>query len=161
MRQHLRVGLANYQGFSPELNDWTFTAPYSPIVHRWDKLNALAEETTEPASKLAIDQLMTFLRPILAPSIDSLISTKKTGKVEFNNIWQIFPPSEKVVTSFFGIEAVASVLSYRFVEPSMAPPYWQVEFEYVDWNGEFCGYARAKSVIKMFEGYKFVTSLAM
>lgn len=161
MRKHLRVGLANYQDFDLDLKDWTFTAPYSPIVHRWDKLIALREEATGTKSKRAIEQLMTFLRPILAPSIDSLIQTKKTGKVEFNNIWQIFPPGELVATSFFGVEAVARILRYELIRPSGEPPYWQVDFEFVDWNGERCGYSSAKARIKFFEGFKFVTSLAV
>lgn len=162
MRKHLRVALANYQDFDLELKNWTFTGPYSPIVHRWDKLNALREETTEPSSKQAIEQLMTFLRPILAPSIDSLIQTKKTGKVEFNNIWQIFPPGELVATSFFGVEAVARILRHELIRPPRGePPYWQVDFEYADWNGERCGYASSKAKVKFFDGFKFVTSLAV
>lgn len=161
MRKHLRVGLADYQDFDLELKEWTFTAPYSPIVHRWDKLNTLREETTEPESKRAIEQLMTFLRPILAPSIDSLIQTKKTGKVKFNDVWQIFPPGELVVTSFFAVEAIARIVRYELVRPCDEPPYWQVDFEYVDWNGEHCGYASTKARVRFFEGFKFVTSLAV
>lgn len=161
MRKHLRVGLANYQDFDLELKNWTFTAPYSPIVHRWDQLHAQCEATAEPKSKSAFKQLMTFLRPILAPSIDSLIETKKTGKVEFNNIWQIFPPGELVVTSFFGVEAVARILRYELVQPCREPPYWQVDFEYLDWNGERCGYSSAKTKIRYFSGFKFVTGLGV
>lgn len=161
MRSHLRVALAKYQDFDLELKNWTFTAPYSPIVHRWDRLNILRDEATDPKSQRALEQLLTFLRPILAPSIDSLVQTKKTGKVEFHNIWQIFPPGELVVTSFFGIEAVARVLRYELVKPCREPPYWQIDFEYLDWNGERCGYTAAKTRIKFFNGYKFVTGLGV
>lgn len=161
MRAHLRLALAKYQDFDLELNNWTFTAPYSPIVHRWDRLNAQCDNATDPTSKRAIEQLMAFLRPILAPSIDSLVQTKKTGKVEFDNIWQIFPPGELVVTSFFGVEAVTRILRYELIEPCREPPYWQIDFEYLDWNGERCGYTSAKTRIKAFRGYKFVTNLAV
>lgn len=159
MRNHLRVALANYQDFDLELKNWTFMEPFSPIVHRWDRLNALCKETTEENSKRAIDQLMKFLGPILAPSIGSLIQTKSTGKVNFRNVWQIFPPGELAVTSFFGTQAVTRILRYELIEPQFDPPFWQVEFEYLDWNGECCGYTSAKTKIKCFDGMKFVTSL--
>lgn len=161
MRNHLRVALAKYQDFDLELKDWTFTEPFSPIVHRWDRLNALREKTTEVNSKRAIDQLMSFLEPILAPSIGSLIQTKATGKVNFDNVWQIFPPGELAVTSFFGIQAVTRILRYELIRPDYELPYWQVEFEYLDWNGERCGYTSAKTKIKYFDGMKFVTSLGV
>lgn len=159
MRNHLRVALAKYQDFDLELKNWTFKEPFSPIVHRWDRLNALCEKTTEVKSKRAIDQLMKFLGPILAPSIGSLIQTKATGKVDFDNVWQIFPPGELAVTSFFGIQAVTRILRYELIRPRCDPPFWQVEFEYLDWNGERCGYTSAKAKIKYFDGMKFVTSL--
>ncbi|KAG8159225.1 hypothetical protein KVR01_010886 [Diaporthe batatas] len=161
MRNHLRVALANYQDFDLELKNWTFKEPFSPIVHRWDRLNTLRENTTEDKSKKAIDQLMNFLGPILAPSIGSLLQTKATGKVDFENVWQIFPPGELAVTSFFGIQAVTRILRYELIRPRCDPPYWQVEFEYLDWNGERCGYTSAKSKIRYFDGMKFVTSLGV
>lgn len=161
MRRHLKVALANYHGFDLELKGWTFQQPFSPIVHRWDRLNALCEETEDHQSKQALEQLMGFLRPVLAPSIDSLVQTRKTGKVDFENLWQIFPPGELAVTSFFGVEAVTRLLRYELIQPCGEPPFWQVDFEYVDWNGERCGYESAKTRIKYFSGLKFVTSLGM
>ena len=161
MRAHLQVALAKYQDFDLELENWTFTEPYKPIVHRWDRLNALCNTTTEPQGKQAIDQLMEFLRPIVAPSVDSLAQTRKSGKVCFNDVWQIFPPGELAVTSFFGVPAVCRVLQYEKHEPRGLPPSWIVTLEYLDWNGEHCGYTTTKTKITYFKGFRFVASLSV
>lgn len=161
MRSHLKVALANYSDFDLELKNWTFQGPYSPIVHRWDRLNAQYKETTEPESKEALGNLLEFLRPILVSSVDSLIQTKETGKVSFENLWQIFPPGELAVTSFFGIQAVSRLLRYELVQPNNQLPWWNVEYEYVDWNGQYCGYEKAKTKIRYFTGLKFVDTLGV
>ena len=159
MRAHLEVALAKYQDFDLELENWTFKPPFKPIVHRWDRLNALCEETTEASSKEAIDQMMEFLRPILASSVDALARTKRTGKVVFDDVWQIFPPGEFAVTIFYGVEAVCRVTKYEKVEPHRQPPYWVISLEYVDWNGECCGYTSTKVTIEYFGGLRHVVSL--
>lgn len=161
MRSHLKVALANYSDFDLELKNWTFQEPYSPIVHRWDRLNAQYEKTTEPKSKKALADLLEFLRPILVSSVDSLIQTKETGKVSFQNLWQIFPPGELAVTSFFGIQTVSRLLRYELVTPCDQPPWWNVEYEYVDWNGQYCGYEKSKTKVRYFKGLKFVDTLGV
>lgn len=158
MRAHLKVALASYQDFDLELENWTFRKPYEPIVHRWDRLLALCEETVDEESNAAIGNMMAFLRPILAPSVNSLAETRNSGKVTFDNVWQIFPPGELAVTTFFSSEVVCRVLKYEKLQAN-GSWYWSVTMEYVDWNGEKCGYDTTRTIIKSFEGYRFVTSL--
>ena len=159
MRAHLKVALAKYQDLDLELENWAFKSPFKPIVHRWDRLNVLCEETTEASSKEAIDQMMEFLRPILASSVDALARTKRTGKVVFDDVWQIFPPGEFAVTIFYGVEAVCRVTKYEKVEPCGQHPHWVISLEYVDWNGECCGYTSTKVTIGYFGGLRHVVSL--
>lgn len=158
MRAHLQVALADYPDFDLDLEDWTFRAPFEPLVHRWDRLNALCEETADPQGKEAIQQLMDFLRPILAPSIKAVAQTRDSGKISFNDVWQIFPPNQLVVTAFFGVDTICRVVKYKHEDICGRPPYWIVTLEYVDWNGETCGYATTTATIKSFKGARFVTS---
>lgn len=163
MQSILQEALHKYQDFDPELESWTFRAPYSPIVHRWDKLNEILEKDfleSEEKTAAAIKYLMAFLRPILAPSIEALAKTKETGKVLFEDVWQIYPPGEVAMTSFYGIEAAARVVQYEKKRNVQGLPSWEVELEYVDWNGDHCGFATTTVNIDFFPGYKFVTSLA-
>lgn len=163
MQSILREALHKYQDFDPELESWTFRAPYSPIVHRWDKLNEILEKDhpeSEEKTAAAIKDLMAFLRPILAPSVEALAKTKETGKVLFEDVWQIYPPGEIVVTSFYGIEAAARVVKYGKKGRNQGLSTCEVELEYVDWDGDRCGFATTTVNIGFFPGYKFVTSLA-
>lgn len=160
IRLMLRQALNKYQDFDPELENWTFRAPYSPIVHRWSKLNDLCETSVSLEEKTAINSLMAFLRPILAPSIEALSKTKETGKVLFDDVWQIYPPGEVAMTAFYGTEAAARVVRYEKKRTRQGLPSWEVELEYIDWNGDHCGFATTTVNIGFFSGYKFVTGLA-
>jgi hypothetical protein len=156
MKAHLENSLADYQDLDLGLINWTFKPPFQAIVHRWDHLNTIAELTTDPTHREAVEQLMAFLRPMLAPSVDALLRTKETGKISFDDLWQIFPPGEVAITSFFGVEAACRVAKYERVA---FPPHWAITANYVDWNGESCGVQTTTVKIEHYGGLCRVTSL--
>jgi hypothetical protein len=159
MRTLLEIALGQYQDLDLALEKWTFRPPFSPIVHRWDRLRSLGEVQSDAPAPEALTQLMDFLNPIVAPQVDALSKTKETGTILFKDLWQIFAPHEFAMTSFYGVEAVCRITKYQLVEPAMGPDYWEIGLEYVDWNGHRCGYAATKVVIKEFGGYRRVVSL--
>ena len=157
MQKLLNKALANYHDLDMALEEWTFKPPYRALVHRWDVLKDL-QAVAEGEEKAAADPLVEFLTPILAPSVESLFQTKLTGKVSFENVWQIFQPGEHVMTKFYGTEVVCRVLKYERIQTNCAL-YWQITFEYVDWNGQSCGYATTSTKIGYFGGFRRVTAL--
>ncbi|OCL09532.1 P-loop containing nucleoside triphosphate hydrolase protein [Glonium stellatum] len=154
----LTKALEKYQDLDMELENWMFEPPYRPIVHRWDRLKELQANATDPTSKQAADTLMEFLAPILASSVDALSQTRRTGKVSFEAVWQIFPPGELVMTKFYGVETICRVIKYERQEINMVP-LWVITTEYLDWTGESCGYATTKTTIRCFQGFRRVTAL--
>ena len=158
MRNHLSEALSGYQDFDADLVAWTFNPPFKPIVHRWARLNALLNDSElSNESKQALSKMIEFLKPIVAPSVDAMIRTKETGKVSFDDLWQIFPPGELVVTQLFGMETVGRVIKYR--EEFDMRKFFIVTLEYLDWNGERCGYVDTDVVIGQFAGFRRVVSL--
>ncbi|KAF7555355.1 hypothetical protein G7Z17_g2224 [Cylindrodendrum hubeiense] len=152
MRSHLGEALAKYQDLDLDLQNWTFTPPYKPIVHRWDRLLTLCEDTSDiSADDTAAHHLIAFLRPILATSIAAVARTKVTGKISFQDVWQILPPGELVMTTLSGVEAVCRVTKYKLITPERGPPYWVIHLNYLDWNGERCGYTTTQVHINHFE----------
>ncbi|KAF4959060.1 hypothetical protein FGADI_1938 [Fusarium gaditjirri] len=151
--------LNKYQDLDLDLEKWTFKPPFMPLVHRWDRLVSLCEAKGEGHEPEAAAQLLQFLTPILAPKVDALQKTRKTGNVMFHDLWQIFAPHEFVVTKFYGVDAVCRVTKYKLQEPEMMPPYWEIHMEYLDWNGNRCGYANTMIIIPEFTAYRRVTSL--
>jgi len=162
MREFLSEVLAKYQDLDLELDGWAFAPPYKPLVHRWDRLQVLHQELKDSVGhddkKEAVDQLVEFLRPTLAQSIDDLASTRDTGKVHYNMIWQIFPPGETVITKFWGIDTACRVVKYH---KSVSRESWFITVEYVDWDGEKCGFQTTEVQIPRSKhaGFTRVSSL--
>lgn len=134
MRAFLSETLANYQDLDLGLEGWTFTPPYMPLVHRWERLQALHSELKDSADddtekKDAVQQLVDFLQPLLAPSVEDFAATQSTGMINCDVIWHIFPPGEVVLTRLFGADAVCRVVKYRRSQSRFC---WLVTVEYVD-----------------------------
>ncbi|KUJ21199.1 P-loop containing nucleoside triphosphate hydrolase protein [Mollisia scopiformis] len=158
MRQILVKALSKYQDLDMDLEEWTFQPPYAPLVHRWEQLATLRAEMKDGPEKNAADELINFLTPITASAVDHLAKTRETKKVTFEYIWQILPPGELAVTKLYGVDTVCRVVKYEKTEIQRIPV-WIIHLEYVDWNGQNCGYAATKTVISAFSGYRRVTGL--
>ena len=85
MRGLVRLALADDVGFDGELSNFCFPAPFKPLVQRWDALSAACDAAGDEAKAVAVE-LIDFLHPILAPSIEGLAKTAETGTVTFDNI---------------------------------------------------------------------------
>ncbi|KAK4246926.1 P-loop containing nucleoside triphosphate hydrolase protein [Corynascus novoguineensis] len=161
MRAFLSEALADYQDLDLDLEGWSFAPPYNPLVHRWERILGLHKElqTCENDSdkKKAVDQLVGFLQPLLAPSISDLANTQDTGQVEYDMIWQIFPPGEIVLRNVAGVDALHRVAkAYKSESEEVA---WVITLEYVDWDGERCGLRTMEQSIPFYTGVQRVTSL--
>jgi hypothetical protein len=165
MRAFLAEALAKYQELDLDLEGWTFSPPYKPLVHRWDRILALhqqmkvagSEEDSEDdkKKKAAVDQLVEFLQPILAQSIEDLTTTRDTGTIRYGMLWQIYPPGEQVLTTFYGVDTVCRVVKYH---KSGSRRCWIITLEYVDWDGERCGLRTTEVRIPSYAGLRRVTS---
>lgn len=139
--------------------DWTFEPPFRPLVHRWEQLNELqaqirgSDEDDIVDEKQATDDLMSFLEPILAPSVHSLARTRDTGKISYNNIWQIFQPSELIITTTRGVPSLGRVTKYKEKELG-----WRIHLEKLAWDGSRCGYVQQVAWIGRFSGDRYVNS---
>ncbi|KAL2170722.1 hypothetical protein VTG60DRAFT_4470 [Thermothelomyces hinnuleus] len=165
MRAFLSDALAGYQDLDMDLEGWSFEPPYNPLVHRWQRIPdlhqqlKLSSDDEDSDKNEAVDELMEFLEPLLAPSIADLSTTRDTGKIEYDMIWQIFPPGEIVVGKVEGVNALYRVVKYR---KSRSQAAWVLTLEYVDWDGERCGLREVEgSYIPEYSGFQRVTSLSI
>lgn len=159
IREVLTDVLRKYQDLDMELENWTLPPPFMPLVHRWDDLkqyHAKADGKLKNASSL----LLAFLTPLLAKSVLSLAQTRKMGKVNFDNVWMLCPPSALVMTKFYGVETICRVVKCKKrPEDRCNPEGWVIDMEYITWNGDSAGYATTTLTIWEFEGYRRATSL--
>ncbi|KAI1338522.1 hypothetical protein F5Y15DRAFT_386114 [Xylariaceae sp. FL0016] len=160
MRLVLADILKKYQDLDLELESWTFSPPFMPLVHRWEELKKYQSEAVTPSLKNAASVLQAFLTPTLASSVVSLAHTQKTGKVSFDDAWLIFSPGSIVSTKLFGVEALTRIVKYQKRERTQRQlAAWIVDMEYVDWNGQHCGFTTTTLTIEHFKGYRRVTEL--
>ncbi|KAK6852737.1 hypothetical protein PG990_010388 [Apiospora arundinis] len=160
MRKVLDKVLHKYQDLDLEVINYTFEPPFMPLVHRWDVLKAFHSTAEAGNLKNAATALLAFLTPVIASSVLSHALTKKTGKVNFDNIWQIFPPNELVITKFFGVDTICRVVKYRHIpETNTCPAAWLIDIEYVDWNGEASGFTTTSISMRDFDGFRRVQAL--
>ncbi|KAG8166215.1 hypothetical protein KVR01_004767 [Diaporthe batatas] len=159
MQQILIDLFEDYQGFDLHLEGWTFQKPFQPFVHRWDRLSQQladmrASEDVPLDMKHAINGLVTFLEPVLAPWVKALAGTRATGQVSYQDIWQIFPPSELIVTTTRGVPHLGRITKYEKKHGE-----WRIYFEKLGWDGNRCGYVKERVQIRHFEGDRYVNSL--
>ncbi|KAM0810538.1 putative AAA+ ATPase domain-containing protein [Seiridium cardinale] len=160
MRTVLADVLHKYQDLDLEVENWTFQPPFMPLVHRWETLKAYQLKADDSKLKNAASALLAFLTPILASSVLSLAQTLKTGKVDFDSVWQIFPPSSLVLTRFFGVDTICRVLKYKRIDGcGSQPDAWAIDMEYVDWNGETTGFTTTQLKIWEFDDFRRVLAL--
>ncbi|KAK3985238.1 hypothetical protein QBC44DRAFT_353165 [Cladorrhinum sp. PSN332] len=164
MRDLLAEALENYFSDSDalDLQNWTFKPSYEPIVHRWDKLQALHKEikdTSDDMDKIkAVDGLIAFIQPLVKPGIESLAQIRESGRVAWDDLWQVFPPGELAVTKIFDVETVVRVASS---ERAGYPEVFQIEAEYIEWNGSSCRIKKTWINIDNYDGSHRIRSLKL
>lgn len=155
--------LASVFGAHQELDllpaDWKFEPPFRQLAHKWGPLKDLHaevrdDEDTTIEAKQAAEALVNFLDPILAPDVRSLAQTRDTGRVSYENIWQIFPRSELIVTTTRGVPSLGRVLTYEKNDSRC-----KVYFEKLAWDGSSCGYLQEVVRIEFFSEDRYVNSL--
>ncbi|KAI0446361.1 P-loop containing nucleoside triphosphate hydrolase protein [Xylaria telfairii] len=160
MRKFLKEALKDYQDLDLHVEDYTFKTPFMPLCHRWENLKHVQQKAKEPALKHAASQFLDFLTPIVASSVASIAHTRETGKIAFNDIWQIFAPNTLVSTKFYGVQTTCCVTEYVKIPPTpRTPPSWKISMKFTDWNGESAGFSSTSMTISDYEGYRRVSSL--
>ncbi|KAL2161770.1 hypothetical protein VTH06DRAFT_7554 [Thermothelomyces fergusii] len=156
MQAFLSEALADYPDLDMDENGWSFAPPYTPLVHRWQRIQELYKALEDPDKKGAVDKLMEFLNPRIAPSVANLAMLRETGMIAHDMIWQIFPPGEIVVRNVEGVDAL-----YRVVTCGQSGNA-KLAVEYVDWDGERCGLRETKGLhIPWYAGVRRITSLSV
>ncbi|KAI0135159.1 P-loop containing nucleoside triphosphate hydrolase protein [Daldinia grandis] len=155
MRKILDVTLRKYEDLNLKKENWTFRPPFQPLVHRWYNIERYATKAkADPTAENALATLVSVLAPIIKP----LLSSCKT--IEFANIQHIFPPGTLVLSRESGTEAFYRVLEcQKILSATKVLTSWKINAEYVEWNGNECGYRQESFTIEKFDGHYQVTEL--
>ncbi|KAI0555989.1 P-loop containing nucleoside triphosphate hydrolase protein [Xylaria curta] len=154
MRKVLDEVLGDYQNLDLQAQEYTFTAPFMPLCHRWESLKQFPQQAEDPALKHAASKLLDFLTPMVASKVASLVTIRETGRIASDDIWQIFAPKTIVSTEFYGVKTTCRVKEYQGTGMG-----WKISMEFIDWNGERSGFSNTSTIISAYNGYRRISSL--
>ncbi|KAI1482837.1 hypothetical protein F4774DRAFT_428242 [Daldinia eschscholtzii] len=159
MRKILNDTLKGYPDLCLEEENWTFWLPFQPLVHRWTKLEEYATKAkADPNTEHAFSGLLCFLTSIVEDPFSQFARIKETGNIDFENIWHLYAPGSLVVSREWDVDLVSRVVRCKkHTSPLGINPVWMIDVEYVDWDGEKCGYRDYSFKINNFDGYRPVT----
>lgn len=155
----MKFSSADHDDFGRSLEKWTFCHPYQPLVHRWTHLqdlhrNIMQDPDSPSDKKEAIQTLMDFLTPILVPCIKKYAKVQEAGMVSYQDLWQLFPPSEVVVAKLWDLPVIC-----RVVQHEVEDGFFDLTCEYVDWDGRDSGLRQETFRLGWFQGLVHVNSL--
>ncbi|KAI1345330.1 P-loop containing nucleoside triphosphate hydrolase protein [Xylaria sp. FL0043] len=104
--------------------------------------------------------MLSSLSPVVESTVASMATIRKTGKIAWEDVWQIFAPNTLVSTNCHNVWTINCVTKYKkYILEDTA--YWRISLKYIDWNGESTGYTKQAIEISQYEGYRRVTSLPL
>lgn len=123
--------------------------PFKPMVSRWTKLLEYTASNIGPEMKMAGNTLIQAFEPLVGKAARRLSKIKEEELVAFHDLWLIFAPGVLVVTYSSGVEMVCRIIR---AEPNKKDDkIFDLEMEYVEWNGGRFGLARKFVSIQKYD----------
>lgn len=168
MKKALEKVFDGYPGFDARLmgdGDWVFNAPFTPFIHRWDRIIAYQPFWADHMDQMRWQHIHDSLESALVGSLKELEQIKETGEVKFDNLWLIYAPGTVVVTeippstSNLRASSAARVLTCNSVSRGNGEQVLQVQSEVFETDGTTSGWAVETWEIPRFEGYRRVDDI--
>ncbi|KAJ5609517.1 hypothetical protein N7528_010084 [Penicillium herquei] len=145
----------DYPKMEMSLKRVEFDSPFTPFIHRWDKLIQARDEIPDPITKEHVD----LLHEIIFKEIESDLSEKddlvKNGVITADMLSAIFEPGDYVFSVLAGHPRVFLFKNSKFNRFG----HFEVECQYIDYDGEKFGYCDHVFEIPFFVGTLPITAL--
>lgn len=148
LKEVLGVVLKDYPGVTTGLDRLTFSAPFQPFVHRWERLVQAKEEATDVQTKRHVDLLHDTLEAELSDTIKAKKDLVSHNVITFDYVWTIFEPADFLYTSIDNTDRSVQLesASYQMTRHGKA---FVLDCEEVDWDGD--NFGRARKTLNIFE----------
>jgi hypothetical protein len=158
LKELLGEVLQGYPGIHTKLERVELHAPFQPFVHRWDKFAKARAEVEDGVTKTHVDLLWNLLQAELRDTIREKLDHVSHGVVKFDNIWTIFEPGALVFSRAADHDRVYKLSNGAFTSGSCGRVY-NLNCQYVDFDGEKFGYGSQGIAISEFGGATEITKL--
>ena len=150
--------LDNYPGITTGLDRATFSPPFQPFVHRWNKLRDAVEDESHSETKAHVKLLYDVLEEELRNEIKARDDLLAHGVITYDYVWMLFEPGTIVYSTKNGEPCAVRLENSRYVEDQCGKHYMLI-CQTVDWDGEMFGYGSTRLKIAEFLGTKPITEL--
>ncbi|CAI6332877.1 unnamed protein product [Periconia digitata] len=144
----------DYRGVTATLEKLEFSSPFAPFLHRWAAFqDAYYQEENEEAKshlKLLYDAISKDIKDVL----DSLKDMLSKDVITYDLLWTIFKPGDI-------IHVPKHESLYLLKSASYGQGSFNLQLEYVSWNGESFGYDERTLQIDSMEGTVPIQDLPM
>lgn len=131
--------------------------PCVALFHRRKKYQEILDQDEDLDTKIQARLLMTLLDQIWIRHSSAYNEAGRTGLIEPESCWTIFPPNELVIVR---IEGAVSLAKLTRSEPGYFPhELLTLRVKVVNWNGSYCGYEDRSHSIAEFSGLKRISEL--
>lgn len=155
LKRILGTVLKDYPGITTGLDRLEFEAPFEPFVHRWEQLEKARQAEQEPEAKIHLDLLWSTLELQLRDTLERKADHVAHGVITIKHIWTIFEPGCLIFMIDDGRERLL-----RFTNGSFnAGDDYELECEYIDWDGERFGLEYESITISNFKGTASIEGL--
>lgn len=155
LKRALQAIFKDYPGITLDVDRLEFASPFQPFVHRWHEFEQATVKETHLETKHHLALLWNVLEAELKDLLQKIKDHERHGVIDFANIWTIFEPNALVLTDHDGSERL-----YRCVKGSSDTAKYDIETQYVDWDGDRFGTVTSTLTIRSFRGTKKLTSLS-
>ncbi|KAI3572061.1 P-loop containing nucleoside triphosphate hydrolase protein [Fusarium oxysporum f. sp. albedinis] len=136
----------------------SFSPPFLPFLHSWDRF-LQAEKASSEENKKLFDILRQDLERELKEPFKVWRDYERTKYIEFDDLLVAFVPGELVATYRKGV-LWAGVLLDAWIRSFMGQKSCCLKVRVVDWDGTRFGYREKTWVINGFKGFRKITDLS-
>lgn len=152
--------MKDYPGIVPNVSRLVFYAPFECFVHRWNEFTA---ELASPDHDELTKEHLTLLHSILKEELGHIITLRqdyfKNKAITFDHLWTLFVPGDTVLTVKHA-KPIAVRFKRGFFGMTQCGRAYQMECEYIDWDGVTLGWVSTTQMVLEFVGAKPFTELS-
>ncbi|KAJ5899699.1 hypothetical protein N7495_004443 [Penicillium taxi] len=156
LKKFLGKALEGYPGVTTTLQRLDFTAPFKPLVHRWDELIKARDEEEDATTKEHVDLFYNIFEEELRDVLASKKDMTSNGVITHELLWTILEPDGLIINTSYG-----RTRAFLFDDASIdcRTKSWIISANYIEYDGVSFGFDDETFKVPYFIGTKPITSL--
>ncbi|KAE9375018.1 hypothetical protein N431DRAFT_482102 [Stipitochalara longipes BDJ] len=148
-----------YYGVTWNSNKASINWPLEPLYFAREKIAELLKIAKEGEVRAHLEQLCKVINEELGPTIDQVEELEKDGQITYSLVWTLFPRGTIAVYNSKGAEWPIQAYRIQSTRRLYSQSRFEVNTEYVFFDGIRYRFIEATLYIPLFEGKKPITSL--